>query len=395
MYLDYKDLRTIGFEWKIGGCESGFTLPDPADPNIIWSSCYGDEVTRYDARTKEARSVSPWMHTLDSPPNVLKYRCHWTPPLAIDPFDHNTVYYGCQVIFKTSDAGQSWSVISPDLSTRDSKRIVPSGGLVGDNLGQFYGEVVYAIAPSKIRKGLTWAGTNDGKVWYTKDGGAHWTDVTKNITGMPPWGTISKIEPSYFDPGTAYIAVDFHLMDNRDPCIYKTTDYGQTWKRINSDLRKGPLAYVNCVAEDPNHKGLLFAGTGNAFYYSLDDGGHWAHLQTGLPPSPVTWIAVQKHFHDVVVSTYGRGIYILDDITPLENMASHTPADVALYPPRSTYRFIPNGHAYLNFWLPSATPAQLAILDTHGNVIRHLEGPAGKAGLNRWVWGLRSINQPS
>ncbi|MGH9608110.1 MAG: sialidase [Bryobacteraceae bacterium] len=378
-----------GWQHGLGGCESGFTLPDPTDPNIIWSSCYGDEVTRYDARTKEARSVSPWMHTLDSPPNVLKYRCHWTPPLAIDPFDHNTVYYGCQVIFKTSDAGQSWSVISPDLSTRNPKRIVPSGGLVGDNLGQFYGEVVYAIAPSKIRKGLIWAGTNDGKVWYTKDGGGHWTDVTKNITGMPPWGTISKIEPSHFDPGTAYISVDFHLMDNRDPYIYKTTNYGQTWKRINSDLPKGPLAYVNCVAEDPNHKGLLFAGTGNAFYYSLDDRGHWTHLQTGLPPSPVTWIVVQKHFHDVVVSTYGRGIYILDDITPLENMADHTPAGVTLYPSRSTYRFIPNGRAFLNFWLPSAASAQLAILDARGNVIRSLQGPAGKPGLNRWVWDLR------
>lgn len=378
-----------GWDHGLGGCESGFTLPDPTDPNVIWSSCYGDEVTRYDARTKEARSVSPWMHTLDSPPNVLKYRCHWTPPLAIDPFDHNTVYYGCQVIFKTSDGGQSWSVISPDLSTRDSSRIVPSGGLVGDNLGQFYGEVVFAIAPSKIEKGLIWAGTNDGKVWYTKDGGGHWTDVTKNITDMPPWGIIRKIEPSPFDPGTAYIAVDFHLMDNRDPYIYKTTDFGQTWKRINSDLPKGPLAYVNCIAEDPNRKGLLFAGTGDAFYYSPDDGGHWVHLQTGLPPAPVTWVVVQKQFHDVVVSTYGRGIYVLDDIMPLEKMADQMPKDVMLYPPRTTYRFIPGGHAYVNFWLPSATPVQIAVLDSSGKVIRDLKGPAGKKGLNRWVWDLR------
>ncbi|HEX7363436.1 MAG TPA: sialidase [Bryobacteraceae bacterium] len=385
---------TAGFgehRWQhdLGGCESGFTLPDPTDPNIIWASCYGDEVTRYDARTKEARSVSPWMHTLDSPPNVLKYRCPWTPALAIDPFDHNTVYYGCQVIFKTSNGGQSWKAMSPDLSTRNPKRIVPSGGIVGDNLGQFYGEVVFAIAPSKVQKGLIWAGTNDGKLWYTKDGGARWTDVTKNITGMPPWGTIRRIEPSHFDPGTAYVAVDFHNMGNTDPYIYETTDFGQSWKRINSDLPEGPLAYVLCVAEDPNQKGLLFAGTGNAFYYSLDDGAHWIHFRTGLPPSPVDWIAAQRHFHDVVVSTYGRGIYVLRDITPLEKMAQSKPTNVTLYPPRTTYRFIPDGGAYLNFWLPSAASVKMAILDAHGNVVQDLSGPKGKPGLNRWAWNLR------
>ncbi len=127
------------------------------------------------------------------------------------------MYYGCQVIFRTSNGGTSWTDISPDLSTQDPSRIISSGGIVGDNLGQFYGEVVFSIAPSEIQKGLIWAGTNDGKVWYTRDAGAHWNDVTKNIAGMPTWGTVSKIEPSHFDPGTAYIAVDFHLMDNRDP----------------------------------------------------------------------------------------------------------------------------------------------------------------------------------
>ena len=159
------------WDHHIGGCESGFTVPDPTDPNVVWATCYGDEVTRWDARNGTARSVSPWLHTLDSPPNGLKYRCHWTPPLAIDPFDHNTVYYGCQEVLKTTNGGQSWSAISPDLSTQDPSRIIPSGGIVGDNLGQFYGEVVYSIAPSKVQKGLIWAGTNDGQVWYTEDDG--------------------------------------------------------------------------------------------------------------------------------------------------------------------------------------------------------------------------------
>jgi photosystem II stability/assembly factor-like uncharacterized protein len=379
-----------GWDHNLGGCESGFTLPDPADPDIIWASCYGNEVTRYNAKTKQARSVSPWMHTLDSPPNETKYRCHWTPPMAIDPFDHNAVYYGCQVIFKTTNAGQSWDVISPDLSTKDPSRIVSSGGLVPDNLGQFYGEVVFAIAPSPIQKGLIWAGTNDGKVWYTKDGGGHWNDVTQNISGMPAWGTVSKIQPSFFDAGTAYIAVDFHLMDDRDPYLYKTTDFGNSWTKITAGLPKGPLAYVRSVAEDPNKKGLLFAGTGNGFYYSADDGANWHARQAGLPHAPVTWIEVQKTFHDVVVSTYGRGIYIMDDITPLEQKKEQpSNAEVTLYKPLTTYRVVTGGHEFIDFELKSPAKVNLKILDADGKQVREYKNVNAHAGLNRRNWDLR------
>jgi photosystem II stability/assembly factor-like uncharacterized protein len=381
----------------IGGCESGFTIPDPQDPNVVWASCYGNKVTRYDGRTKTARSVAPWMITLDSAPNESKYRCHWTAPLAIDPFDHNTVYYGCQVIFRTANAGQSWDVISPDLSTKDPSRIVSSGGIVADNLGQFAPEVVFAIAPSEIQKGLIWAGTNDGKVWYTKDGGAKWIDVTKNV-GMPAWGSIDKIEPSHFDAGTAYIAVDYHLMDDRRPYIYKTSDFGQTWTKISDGLPANhPLAYVRAVAEDPNRKGLLFAGTGHGFYYSLDDGGHWQQLQAGLPAAPVGWIVVQKQFRDVVVSTYGRGLYILDDITPLEQMAEQPSGtggaagqSTTLFKPRATYRFARGGRAFINYSLAAAPaqPVQVQILDASGQVVRALQPPS-RASLNRASWDLR------
>ena len=156
-------------------------------------------------------------------------------------------------------------------------------GIVEDNLGQFYGEVVFAIAPSEIQRGLIWAGTNDGKLWYTKDGGSNWTNVTKNMTGLPAWGTIRKIEPSHFDPATAYVAIDFHMMDNRKPFIYKTTDFGQTWTNITGDLpATHPLDYVMAVAENPNRKGMLFAGTGHNFFYSLDDGAHWTQFNEGL-----------------------------------------------------------------------------------------------------------------
>ncbi|MGH9481980.1 MAG: WD40/YVTN/BNR-like repeat-containing protein, partial [Terriglobales bacterium] len=156
------------YQANIGGCESGFTIPDPTDANIVWATCYGNKLTRYDAREGEAHSVEPSEITLDSPPNEVKYRCHWTSPLAIDPFDPQNVYYGCQLILKTSDKGHSWTEWSPDLSTKDPTRIVSNGGIEGDNLAQYDGEVVWSIAPSPVQRGLIWAGTDDGKLWYTK-----------------------------------------------------------------------------------------------------------------------------------------------------------------------------------------------------------------------------------
>ena len=384
---------TSTWDHGLGGCESGFTLPDLTNPNIVWASCYGDEVTRYDYTVKRARSVSPWIHTLDSPPDQLKYRCHWTPPLAIDPFDQNTVYYGCQVVFKTSNGGQSWSAISPDLSTNDRSRIVSSGGLVADNLGQFYGEVVFAIAPSEIERGLIWAGTNDGQLWYTRDGGGTWTNVSKNMSGLPAWGTIRKIEPSHFNPAVAYVAVDFHMMDNRSPFIYKTTDYGATWTNVTGDLpASGPLDYVMAVAENPNRQGMLFAGTGHSFYYTLDDGGHWREFALGLPHTAVSWIVVPKQWHDVVVSTYGRGIFVLRDIAPLEGMGrtiGATGGGATLFPPHPGYREARSGHADITFSLAAATPrpVRVEILDSASNVVRTIQAPT-RAGYNRVAWDL-------
>jgi photosystem II stability/assembly factor-like uncharacterized protein len=377
---------------SLGGCESGFTLPDPTNSDVVWASCYGNEVTRWEARTRRARSVGPGMHTLDSPPTEIPYRCHWTPPLAIDPFDHNTVYYGCQVIFATSNGGQSWKTISPDLSTNDKSKLASSGGIVGDNLGQFYGEVVFAIAPSEIQRGLIWAGTNDGQIWYTRDGGGRWTNVTKNVTGLPAWGTVRKIEPSHFDPGTAYAAVDFHLNDNRDPFIYKTADFGQTWKKISDGLPKGhPLSYAMAVAENPNRRGMLFAGTGHGFFYSMNDGATWTAFNVGLPAAPVTWITIPKLWHDVVVSTYGRGLFILADITTLEQSdAVRTDEAVHLFDPRPAFRLARSGRADFLYRAKDAPagPVRAEILDASGTVIRTTES-TGRAGLNRIVWDLR------
>lgn len=380
------------WEQALGGCESGFTIPVPSNPDLIWATCYGSTVTLYDAKTGRPRHVSPWFHTLDSPPTDTKYRCHWSSPIAVDPFDNNTVYFGCQVIFKTTNQGQSWTVISPDLSTQDPSRIVSSGGIVPDNLGQFYGEVVFAIAPSAIQRGMIWAGTNDGLVWLSRDGGKTWNNVTKNITGLKEWGTIRRIYPSTFDAGTAYVAVDYHLMDDRRPFIYKTTDFGKSWARVSDALPTGhPLDYVLTVAENPNRKGMLFAGTGHAFYYSIDDGVKWTQFKDGLPAAPVTWIEVPKVEHDVVVSTYGRGLYVLRDITSLEQ-ADKLVADAPmhLYDPRAAVRIGRTGGADFVLQLKAAPrdSIRLEVMDSTGTLVRTAKY-AGRAGLNRVTWDLR------
>ncbi|MEP6766615.1 MAG: hypothetical protein ABJB66_20030, partial [Gemmatimonadaceae bacterium] len=381
-------------QWQtvLGGCESGFTIPMPGNSDIVWATCYGNTVTRYDHKQGRARSVAPWMHTLDFEPNKAKYRCHWTPPLAIDPFDANTVYYGCQVIFKTSNAGQSWKVISPDLSTQDTSRIVSSGGIIGDNLGQFYGEVVFAIAPSEAKRGLIWAGTNDGKVWNTMDGGTKWNDLTKNITGMAPWGTIRKIEPSHFDAGVAYVVVDYHMMDDRKPYVYKTSDYGKTWTSIAATLPKDhPLDYAMSIAENPNRKGMLFLGTGHSIFYSMNDGTTWLPLKAGLPAAPATWIVIAKQQHDVIVSTYGRGLWVLRDITMLEQSdATVADASVRIFEPHSGLRQARSGSADITFVL-KATPKdsiRVVVLDSAGNETRTIKTTA-RAGTNRVSWDLR------
>jgi photosystem II stability/assembly factor-like uncharacterized protein len=384
-----------GNEWDhgIGGCESGFTIPDWRDPNIIWASCYGNKLTRYDFRVRTAHSVAPWMITLDAPPGDTKYRCHWTAPLAIDPFDPKTIYYGCQVILKTTNDGQSWTAISPDLSTQDPSRIMSSGGVIGDNLGQFYGEVVFAIAPSEVQQGLIWAGTNDGLVWLTRDGGAQWTNVTKNIPGIPVWGNVRKIEPSHIDAGTAYVVVDAHLMDDSKPYLFKTTDYGKTWKNVSGDLPStSPLDYLMAVAENPNRKGMLFVGTGHALHYTMDDGAHWTQFKNGLPAAPVSWVVIPKLWHDVVVSTYGRGLWILRDIGALENPVSASTNH--LYAPHPGTRKPRTGRADITFSLASAGQVQLDILDATGAVARHMR-VRGHEGLNQVTWNLQYDPAPA
>jgi photosystem II stability/assembly factor-like uncharacterized protein len=326
----------------VAGAESGFAIPDPVDNNIVWSGGYpGGPLDRFDLRTGHARAVDVWPNNLwGTPAADLEYRFQWTFPIAISPHDHNRVYVGSQYLHQTTNGGHSWETISPDLSLNDKEMQQISGGLNPENASIEYANVVFAIAESPLEDGVIWAGTNDGLVQVTRDGGANWTNVTANIPDLPPLGTVSNIEPSRYDAGTTYITVDFHQMNNRDPYVYKTTDYGKTWKSVSSDIPRSVFSYAHCVREDPVRKGLLYLGTENALYVSFNDGGNWHPLQTNLPHAPVHWLTIQDHFNDLVVGTYGRGFWILDDVTPLQQLTSGVmELDVHLFAPRPAYRF--------------------------------------------------------
>ena len=431
----------------IAGGESGFATPDPTDDNIIWSSGTGSgsvsgAVMRFDERNHQSRDVEVWPEDVSGATAAeVKYRFNWEFPVTISPHDHNMVYVGSQYVHVTTDGGNSWQIISPDLTRNDKTRQQSSGGLTPDNIGVEYAGAVFAIAESSKQPGVIWAGTNDGFVQITRDGGKNWSNVTKNIPNLPEWGTVSNIEASRYDAGTAYITVDFHQMNNRDPFVYKTADYGATWSAITAGIPRTMLSYAHCIREDPVRKGLLYLGTENALYVSFDDGKNWQPFQTNLPHAPVYWIAVQERFHDLALATYGRGFWIFDDLTPIQQLTPEVLASNAhLFAPRDAYRFRatvqpasvfydptagqnPPYGASVNFYLKSKLGEKdrlkITISDAGGKTIREIvcnpprpdggtpttaggavgEGRGGrdggppceaKPGINRIWWDLRT-----
>jgi len=453
-------------EWhSVGGCESGFAVPAGGD--IVWSGCYDGILDVYDVRTGQSRNVSPWP---DNPEGwaagELRYRFQWTFPIHVSPHDPNKVFVGSQFVHKTTDQGVTWDVISPDLSTGDPSLVLKTGGLTFDDTSPTYAAVLFAIAESPLQENVIWAGTNDGLVHVTRDGGGNWAQVSDNMPQLPPLGTISNIEPSAHAAGTAYVAIDTHQIGIFEPFLYRTTDFGASWTRIDghsgtpemgagyeyaqvlSDgaIPAGPLSYTHVIREDPHTPGLLYTGTANAVYVSFDDGGSWEPLQSNLPHAPAHWLTIQPHFNDLVIGTYGRGFWIMDDITPLQQMTDAVRAsDVHLFAPRDTYRFHgvgspmsgqdpaagrnPNPGASISYWLSEEvagaadlgeeategeaqemtvpgntgtldeemesdrggqrTRVSIEIVDAGGEVVASIRNASARAGLNRTYWNMR------
>jgi photosystem II stability/assembly factor-like uncharacterized protein len=411
--------------YDVGGGESGFVVPDPKNPNIVYAGSYDGLITRFDKANGEEQDISAWpLNPMGYPAAGLKYRFQWTAPIAMSPFDPNTIYHGAQVLFKSTDDGQNWTVISPDLTRNDKSKQVSSGGpITQDNTSVEYYDTIFAVAESTLERGLIWVGSDDGLVHVTRDGGKSWKDVTPK--DLPDWSRIDLINPSPHEAGTAYLAADRSRWDDFHPYLYKTTDYGQTWTKITNGLPEN--VFTHAVVEDTVRKGLLFAGTETGIYVSLDDGANWQSLQLNLPTVPVHDLTI--HGNDLVIATHGLAFWILDDVTPLRQMSSEAEnADAYFYKPETAYRFrggsfrIPRGFtagqnppsgAVLDYSLKAAPkePITLEILDAKGGVVRKYsskaEGPSeapsefeaffgggapmlpAEAGLNRFEWDLR------
>jgi photosystem II stability/assembly factor-like uncharacterized protein len=410
-------------EWDaVGGGESGYVVPDPRDSNIIYADDEGPIFTRYDRRINQAQSIQEWPMMLDGHPAIEeKYRYTWTMPIVISSHNPDVIYHSAQVVFRSSDQGRTWTAISPDLTRNDKSKQQDSGGpLTKDQYTVEYYDVIFTLAESPKQDGVLWAGTDDGLIHVTRDGGKNWANVTPKE--IPEWGMVSIIEASPFDVATAYAAVDVHKLDNFHPYIFKTTDFGKTWSKISGGLPDN--SYVHVVREDPARKGLLYAGTETAVWVSFDDGSHWQLLQNNLPVTPIHDLII--HGKDLVAATHGRSYWVLDDLSPIRQLTSTIAVeDAQLFAPAPAVR-TRTGHTsrrryaigenppdgailYYSLKEKPKDPAKLELLDAQSKVIRSFTSEKKKtedspeewehdedvehipadAGLNRFAWDLR------
>ncbi len=425
-------LTTAGIavsDWyPVGGGETGFVVPDPSDPDVVWAGEYGGYVSRYDHRTRQARNVSvyptnPSGHAAEE----LRYRFQWTAPIAVSPHDPHTVYHAANVLFRTTDAGKTWQPISPDLTRNDRSKQKWSGGpITGDNTGAEYYDTIFAVAESPKQAGVIWAGSDDGRLHVTRDAGKTWEDVGKNIKGLPEWGTVDCVEPSPFDAATAYVVVDNHRLDDMRPYLFKTTDFGKTWQSLSAGLPQD--VFLRAAREDPKRRGLLFLGTERGVAFSTNDGASWQALKLNLPTVAVSDLVVKND--DLVVGTSGRSLWVFDDLTPVREYADEIARkDVYLFPARPAVRWRYHAPLHVPYQESAGTnPPQgaiiyyylkdkpkgdvtLDVLDAQGNAIATLsskpepedfpvgdpDGPEepkkaalkAEPGLHRAVWNLR------
>ncbi len=388
-----------------------YTVADPRDPNIIYYNGHFGDITRIDMRTREERYIQPY------PPGpagggaeLEEYRFNWNAPIHMSPSDPDVVYFGGNVVFRTRDGGETWDIISPDLTRDDPEQQRLSGGpITPDNTRAEYHNTILAISESALDPDVIWVGTDDGNVQITRDGGRSWTNVAPNIEGAPPRSWVAAVQASRVEPGRAYVAIDQHRMDDFDAYVFVTEDFGITWRRISDGLR----GYVHVVDEDLRSPHLLYAGTELGIFASFDRGASWADLRLGLPPVAVRDLEVHPRDNDLVIATHSRGFYILDDVTALQRLADAGESGEALrglelFDPMPAVRYTrasdvstlgdrvwvapnqPYG-ALLTYWadaeLAAGARVRVDIADGTGRTVRSLTGPA-EAGINRVVWNL-------
>ncbi|HXB68441.1 MAG TPA: hypothetical protein VNY05_09365 [Candidatus Acidoferrales bacterium] len=432
--------------YSVGGAESGYIAVDPRNQHILYVGNTNGALVRFDKRTGQSQNITPWPVRGDRAGSISaqKYRYPWTAPLVFSASEPDTLYFGSQYLMKTTDGGLTWHEISADLTgdtRKDTRAAAPSVGenrpVTADNARELGYGVIYTIAPSPLKAGMVWVGSDTGLIHLTRDAGKTWQSVTP--PGLSAWSKVTQIEASHFDPAVAYAAVDRHRVEDYKPYVYRTRDYGKTWTLVTEGLHEP--AYLNSIKEDPGRKGLLYAATELDVAVSFDDGGHWQSLQLNLPTVSVRDLAI--HGDDLVAATFGRGFWILDDIAPLRQIdelrqmdEKAAASEAFLFKPATAIRMNPEGFfgspfppeepkaknppegALIDYFLKAATPGEvtleitLEILDGKNQVVRRFsseERPAApsrpgaiadiwivppahltaKPGMNRFAWDLR------
>ena len=440
VYSGQQDSGTVGIasrgndgaigvrEWHpVGGEERDYDLPDPEDPGIIFGSGLGGKISRWTAVTGEQANVSPWpISSYGRRPTDYRYHYNWFSPLAFSKQKPYALYAGSQLLMRSLDRGQHWQPISPDLSGHTDGPHDCGGNPTTERAFECGYGVINTIAPGPRDNAEIWTGTDDGRVWLTQDGGSHWRAVTP--PGIPVWAKIASIDLSARTPGLAYVAVDNHRQDDLRPYVYVTRDYGATWASIAAGLSPGH--FVSVVRVDPVRAGLLYAGTELGVEVSFDDGAHWQSLKRNLPAAWVHDLLVKDR--DLIAATVGRGLWVLDDVSPLRQVSAVVTGAARLYAPAPALRVRPNAGtdtpltpetplgrnpptgAVIDYWIArdATAPIELEVRDPSGAVVQHFaSGPdatepqaeryftadwlvprtrlSGAAGAHRFVWDLR------
>jgi photosystem II stability/assembly factor-like uncharacterized protein len=368
-----------GIEWgdayEVGGGESGYIAVRPDDPLIVYAGSFAGMLTRFDRRTNQRKNIMVWPEEIAGwAERDIPYRFQWTFPIVLSPHDPDVLYVTSQFVHRSTDEGQTWETISPDLTRNDPEKMGPSGGpITTDSNSMDYYCTIFAFAESSVQQGILWTGSDDGLIHVSQDNGENWENVTP--PDLPTWSLISIIEASPHDAGTAYVAVDRHRHDDFAPYFYKTSDFGQSWTKIVSGIPGDDFARV--IREDPAKQGVLYAGTETGVYVSSDDGANWFSLRLNMPAVPVHDLVLKNE--DIVLGTHGRGFWVMDDRTPLHHLSNElSENEVRLFPPRETTRFwtadLPTGEADPN----------RKSYNMYGMTFRRLEGPDGQP-VTKWL----------